>query len=305
MGDRACHDVRRDDRGCCPGWRTTRVRRCGRSRLLSRRRVRQRRRRVKDAVPAPGPPLRPDGRHARASSAWPTRTTSRWSKTPARHTARPGRRARRPRRSRRGLQLLSGQEPRRVRRCRRAGHRRRADRGARAGAARARATREVSTRFRGVHGAPRHDPGAGAPAQAAASRGVERATAAGGRARIRPRWTASAICACHPCRRAASRSGTSTSFARGTRPRLARLSRGQRHRYWAPLPGAVATCRRRMRGSGTSGAVSPSPRASRSRRCRCRSSRASRMARSSMSSRSIESVLPRWVTLRRTTRPTV
>ena len=69
---------------------------------------------------------------------------------------------------RRRLQLLSGQEPRRIRRRRRARHERRAAREHRPRAARARPAREVHARARRIHGPPRHDPGDRAFAQAAA-----------------------------------------------------------------------------------------------------------------------------------------
>ena len=83
---------------------------------------------------------------ASARRARRARTASRWSRTPARRTARARRRARGRGRRRGRLQLLSGQEPRRVRRRRRARHERRRSSRARARAARARpAARSTGT----------------------------------------------------------------------------------------------------------------------------------------------------------------
>ncbi len=136
----------------------------------------------------------------------------------------PGRRDRRRR-----VQLLSRQEPRRDGRRRCARHRGRGSRGAATDAARARADGEVPPRARRLHVEARHDPGARAPAQAAAARRLERRAAegggvlrerAGGRRRPRPP-------ACRlgepprlaPVRRADRRSGRARRVPRRARDR--------------------------------------------------------------------------------------
>ncbi len=80
----------------------------------------------------------------------------------------------------RSVQFLSREEPWSFRRCRCANHRRRTHCRTRTRTARARTTREVSPRIRGIHRSPRHHPGARAPAQAAAPPPLERAEARGG-----------------------------------------------------------------------------------------------------------------------------
>ena len=150
----------------------------------------------------------------------------------ARDGVRPGSRAGR------GIQLLSGEEPGSLRRCRCASHRRRAHRGTRARAARARSTREVSPRTRGIHGPPRHHPGPRAPAQAAAPRALERATAEAAARFTRLRWTGSVTSGCRPSRR--ERAGLAPVRRSHREPGpSAGAPRGQRNRHWAPLPGAL------------------------------------------------------------------
>ena len=130
---------------------------------------------VAHAVPAAGPPLRADGRHAGALRSLAERT---WARD--RRGRLPGARgrARRPsrrrRRARRGVQLLPGQEPRSDGRRRRAHHRRREPRRDGARAPRARPAPEVPARPRGLHGPARHDPGDRARAEAAPARRLER-----------------------------------------------------------------------------------------------------------------------------------
>ena len=184
------------------------------------------------------------------------------------------------RRAGRRVQLLSGEEPRRVRRRRRARHGRRADCGTRPCAARARPAREVRARARGLDGAPRLDPGARAAAQAAAARRLERrngerrrpcTTHAAGRSR-RSRG-------CRPSRRAASRSGTCSSSRTANPTRSQSTSRaigiGTGRHYPEPchLTAAYAWL------GYQPGSFPVAESASRSRRSRCRSSRASRDGR--------------------------
>ena len=72
------------------------------------------------------------------------------------------------------VQLLSGQEPRRDGGCRSAGHGRRRARRGRAGAPRARPTREVQARRRRLDRSPRHHPRRRAPPEAPVPRRMER-----------------------------------------------------------------------------------------------------------------------------------
>ncbi len=112
-----------------------------------------------------------------------------------------------------GLQLLSGQEPRSLRRRGSRHDAGRRPRRARPRTARARAGREVRPPVRGVDGAPRHDPGGGARAEAPSA--GDRGTTSGARPQrpISLCSTASATCGCRTRLRGAARSGISSSFA--------------------------------------------------------------------------------------------
>ena len=185
------------------------------------------------------------------------------------------RRARRERRGHRrdsgGLQLLPGQEPRRDRRRGRARDRRRGARRDGALAARARPGPEVPPRARGLHGTPRHDPGARPAAQASAPRRLDRRAtcdrgALHGRARRRRRPASSGRPARQrarlaPLRRAHGRSGRARGLPRGARRSAAAATTRSRR-----------TSRRRTRGSATGRARSRLRRRSRARRSPCRSS---------------------------------
>ena len=106
------------------------------------------------------PPLRPDGRHARARARSPTATTLPIVEDACQaHGAERDGVARGARAARGRVQLLPRQEPRRDGRRGRARHGRRGARRRRARAARARPAREVRARRRGLHRPARHDPG--------------------------------------------------------------------------------------------------------------------------------------------------
>ena len=137
-GDRPHQHVHRDRRGGQRGRRDAALRRRRPRQRPAHRRDRRARARRRTSLRDPGPPLRRDRRHgpdSRARARAPAR---------GRRGRLPGARrplSRPPRghdRRRRLLQLLPGQEPRRVGRRRRGGHRRRRARRARASAALAR-----------------------------------------------------------------------------------------------------------------------------------------------------------------------
>ena len=140
-------------------------------------------------------------------------------------------------------QLLPGEEPRRVRRGRRADHRRAAARGPGAAPARSRAGRPAQPRGAGLQLAHGRDPGRGAVGQAAAPRRLERAP---GRARRALPGRTGGHTGTHPA-----------GDARLVRAHLARLRRLPRSaRRLAGRPSRRAACRP---GSTTRGRCTCSP----------------------------------------------
>ena len=113
-------------------------------------------------------------------------------------------------------------------------------RGARAGAARARAAAQVPARLRGLDGPARHDPGARASPEAALAGRLERPAARGGCLHRRPGGVGDL--ACLACPRAASPSGTSSSCARPSPRRSPPSSATAASR--PALPAAAAPVRR-------------------------------------------------------------
>ena len=128
-----------------------------------------------------------------------------------------------------GMELLSRQEPRRVRRCRRGDRRRRRARRAGAGARQLRLARQVPQRSQGLQLASRRDPGGGSRGQARGS--ASERPSSGARSR-RDTWQACATfrLRCRTCRRSPSRPGICSSS--GTRDRDASRSAARaRHRH--------------------------------------------------------------------------